>query len=73
MEETELFLHQQEQVLTERKLSQQLLAPIDQRWRCAVAGIGKCNIYASWSNSNSMCGGAWIIRNHRGEAFVTRM
>lgn len=31
-------------------------------------GVVKCNVYSSWINSSSMCGGGWIARDHHGNA-----
>ncbi|KAG7567744.1 Ribonuclease H domain [Arabidopsis thaliana x Arabidopsis arenosa] len=28
----------------------------------------KCNLHMSWLNDSHMCGGAWIVRNHQGDA-----
>ncbi|CAH8272218.1 unnamed protein product [Arabidopsis lyrata] len=50
------------------------------RWLKPPLGILKCNIHASWVSVTAHCGGAWILRNHLGnalfharDAFLPRM
>ncbi|KAL1190941.1 putative protein phosphatase 2C-like protein 45 [Cardamine amara subsp. amara] len=40
---------------------------LENKWRRPPAGVLKCNINSSWVNSSRMCGGSWIVRDHRGE------
>ncbi|KAL1214841.1 hypothetical protein V5N11_022286 [Cardamine amara subsp. amara] len=39
----------------------------EKKWSRPPRDILKCNIHASWLNSNSRCGGAWIVRDNRGD------
>lgn len=70
LEESELFLHHQEQFVMETNLSQQLLYSVDKRWCRPAAGMVKCNMSVSWFNSKSMCGRVWITRDHTREVVM---
>ncbi|XP_020875872.1 uncharacterized protein LOC110227082 [Arabidopsis lyrata subsp. lyrata] len=41
---------------------------MEKKWRKPQTGILKCNLNSSWINKESMCGGAWIVRDHIGQA-----
>ncbi|KAG7564287.1 Reverse transcriptase domain [Arabidopsis suecica] len=41
---------------------------LDSRWCKPPLEMLKCNIHVSWLNDSHMCGGAWIVRNHQGDA-----
>ncbi|KAG7568115.1 Reverse transcriptase domain [Arabidopsis thaliana x Arabidopsis arenosa] len=41
---------------------------LDSRWSKPPLEMLKCNIHVSWLNDSHMCGGAWIVRNHQGDA-----
>jgi len=38
------------------------------RWTKPPLDTLKCNIHVSWLNDVHICGGAWIVRNHHGDA-----
>ncbi|CAA0393514.1 unnamed protein product [Arabidopsis thaliana] len=38
------------------------------RWTKPPLDTLKCNIHISWLNDVHICGGAWIVRNHHGDA-----
>ncbi|XP_010474031.1 PREDICTED: uncharacterized protein LOC104753480 [Camelina sativa] len=40
---------------------------IEVRWRRPLLGVVKCNIVASWRNTSTMVGGAWIARDSQGQ------
>lgn len=40
------------------------------RWTKPREGMSKCNVSSSWVNDNSLFGGAWILRDHMGNALL---
>ncbi|XP_020870665.1 uncharacterized protein LOC110225387 [Arabidopsis lyrata subsp. lyrata] len=38
------------------------------RWVKPPINFLKCNLHVSWLNESHMCGGAWMVRNHQGDA-----
>ncbi|KAG7564939.1 Ribonuclease H domain [Arabidopsis suecica] len=40
----------------------------ESRWVKPPIDFLKCNLHISWINDSHMCGGAWIVRNHQGDA-----
>lgn len=50
------------------KLNKEQAAPSgEKKWSRPQEGVMKCNIHSDWTNAKSMCGGAWIVRDSRGE------
>ncbi|KAL1225155.1 hypothetical protein V5N11_033566 [Cardamine amara subsp. amara] len=67
MEEAELWFQQQEVMRSESRTVTQASYVSAKRWSRPSAGTVKCSLSSKWINSTSMCGGAWILRNHIGE------
>ncbi|KAG7585602.1 Ribonuclease H domain [Arabidopsis thaliana x Arabidopsis arenosa] len=38
------------------------------RWLKPAVGVLKCNVHVSWVNDKAFCGGAWLLRDHSGQA-----
>ncbi|EOA32886.1 hypothetical protein CARUB_v10016202mg [Capsella rubella] len=73
LEDSEVWFHQQSVMIQDTQGVECKSNRLDTRWFKPVLGRLKCNLNASWVKDSFFCGGAWIIRNHEGNAlFHTR-